>query len=100
MGSGIIDTNKRVGKMVSKHTIITVGKEPAFPVDKDSNYPVQRGITKRDYFAAASILSASIAVTTRSEDKNPIGWTPTHSEIAKEAYLMADAMLAESLSDL
>ena len=54
--------------------------EPAFP-DSDG----QTGITLRDYFAAK-------ALKTRPWSVRPYD---TRSEIAKDCYAMADAMLAE-----
>lgn len=63
---------------------------PAFPfVEPDTMVNVATGMTLRDYFAAKAMqaqLTAFWALETHH------GWS--HGEIAREAYAIADAMLA------
>ena len=68
-------------------------EKTAFPTD--SLFPDYQGMTLRDYFAAKamqSILRHYDAVTSFEEDEvnDPEGMP---SLIAKDAYIMADAML-------
>lgn len=56
---------------------------PAFPTDHNKN--VAEGMTLRDYFAAKAMQAS------RSRNSGYASW----SDLAKDAYEIADAMLAE-----
>jgi len=60
--------------------------EPAFPFEGGQNNGVQpsSGMTLRDYFAAKAIQIV-----------DPSGHRLTWSDLARDAYALADAMLAE-----
>jgi hypothetical protein len=60
---------------------------PAFPTT--INREIVRGMTLRDYFAAAVL---PVVYTAYVEDGYPNGY-PKFEEIAKDAYELADAML-------
>lgn len=66
---------------------------PAFPVDDRNNSPVinHMGMTLRDYFAAKAMQATVAATFAHVDDDNQ--WDCV--EIAKHAYLIADAMLIE-----
>lgn len=73
------------------------GNEPAFPsqvwiADDDTNQPVpdgwSNGMSLRDYFAGQVVAGFSTATAAH-------GQTPSYAQVAKFAYGIADAMLAE-----
>lgn len=57
----------------------------AFPVPESSDFHAETGMTLRDYFAAKA-MPVLLAELTRGE---------SIETVASNAYLMADAMLAE-----
>ena len=60
---------------------------PAFPHSEPSKWPeVQTGMTLRDYFAAKAMQAMASSPEHCSD-----GWA--HSDIAIQAYELADAML-------
>jgi len=59
---------------------------PAFPIS-GSQYQHTKGMTLRDYFAAKAMQATVDAWIQRSI------YPPTDDEVAKNAYVIADAML-------
>lgn len=63
--------------------------KPAFPCHPDMENPLYDGMTLRDYFAAQAMQ----AFIDPSQWQSTVG--PISSEVAFNAYAMADAMLEE-----
>jgi hypothetical protein len=64
---------------------------PAFPLELGGDYPDdKRGMTLRDYFAAAAVPG----LMTQYWNSDRLG-DPTFASIAQEAYQLANAMLKE-----
>ena len=62
---------------------------PAFPVPNDANVNGQEGMTLRDYFAAKAMEAHMLRVNDWSSRRSLTVRT------AEEAYIYADAMIAE-----
>lgn len=63
---------------------------PAFPVQDAATWQ-GHGMTLRDYFAAKAMQGQ----LTAQDGNGPFGMWAEFSQLAKEAYQIADAMLAE-----
>jgi hypothetical protein len=68
---------------------------PAFPTSADNGHSTnQDGMTLRDYFAAKAMQSILLEYQNVFEDETGGEGDPTFPELlAKDAYIMADAML-------
>ena len=70
---------------------------PAFPLTEYSDHNERRGITIRDYFAAAALQAFSEVATETdfggSSHTGRANWWWSGGDIAKRCYEIADAML-------